>query len=304
MKKLLFITSFVLLLAPTISFAAITFTNGYWSTTYNCADWIGSSDGSTLCDGIEPVYATTQTPDGHYCTMNATSNYSGGGGGKGFRYWARHNATNVNTGEQMIQFPSNLYELWIRWYMRYVSGYVSGYAGQKMIYMLTAGPANNLCLGMFEFLVPAGGSGPNQYWTNARESDVFPSGVSDESWHCYEVHYKGETTANATDGYAELWIDGTYKGLLTGYNFGIITKGGWYRFLMPSNNSGGEDSFGGLPVSGTPAEGWIDFDDLAVATTAYTGFVQDAGGRKMIGPIGLGPNPPPGPPKNLRIISP
>lgn len=340
MKKLLFITSFVLLLAPTISFAAITFTNGLWSTTFDtdCNEWLDWSAGSWTCAGInKPV----NSPAGYgYCTCCATppcdsgpateptqvttdANYSSGGGGKGWRVWrspgAIKNSPNNFVSSYLLIYlpPPRVKEIWIRYYARFETGMrlnVTGSDSFKMLYLYGDGtghiahPVLEAWNGAYSISAlqhwdsshPSGYQALDEDGVNRSWSNLFPSAISDESWHRFEFHFKMETfptpsplNDSTIDGVFQFWVDGHLVWNLSHVSYhdaGDSSWTGWDHIFIPHN--------GGVYGSDQSCI-WTDFDDLAIATSDYTGFQTDAHGRPVIGPIG---NPAPSPPKNLRII--
>jgi hypothetical protein len=97
--------------------------------------------------------------------------------------------------------------------------------------------------------------------------------LSDGSWHCYEVHFKTNTTTNPYNGVYQFWHDGLLKANFTNVDY---MKDAIDWILVGSNQS-------------SPANGgcrYLDLDDIAIGNAGY------------IGPAGEGPKPPTG----LRII--
>jgi hypothetical protein len=97
--------------------------------------------------------------------------------------------------------------------------------------------------------------------------------LSDGSWHCYEVHFKTNTTTSPYNGVYQFWFDGVLKANFTNVDYMKDTIN-W--MLIGSNQS-------------SPANGgcrYLDFDDIAISNTGY------------IGPLGNRPKPPTG----LKIV--
>lgn len=116
----------------------------------------------------------------------------------------------------------------------------------------------------------------------------YTAGVSDGSWHLFEVHYK-LNSPTASDGAFQAWVDGflVLGDTHVGMNLNLCTAKGFDSFDLPSNGGMWDGIVGGLQHSG-----YEDVDDLAVAIPGYAGFGADANGYTEIGPIGAPPLPP------------
>jgi hypothetical protein len=158
---------------------------------------------------------------------------------------------------------------------------IVGWPGIKDIYLKTSS-GNNMMVTLYERTIAYGGDGISREFNNSRFTDIFPGGESDESWHCYEVHFKAETTSGGSDGVCELWIDGvqkTPKGWTQGtIRYGARAAGGWTGFEFPGNAE--------VRFNSSDTEGWVDIDDIAISAVGY------------IGPIGNVPKAPTG----LKIV--
>ena len=71
----------LILLLASPAWADISFTDGYWSTTFDCTEQSSvTSEGNDVCDGLE-TYGYYSTNDAAPSSLTSTSNYSGGDGG-------------------------------------------------------------------------------------------------------------------------------------------------------------------------------------------------------------------------------
>jgi len=273
---------FVMAFTPALAFAGITFTNGAWSTTFDCSEWVQNDVVS--CDGLENYGAWTANGQGDQITADADNPV--GGGGKGFRHWeAADNpaGSHHNGGGLSVVFPSAQNELWVRWYSRHQSGFAwSGTIGyDKILYFFTGKPN---CAVIAEYTYE------NRYSLIAQDTSnyyqvfgyhgwvtVNGGSTGDGQFHCFELHLKMDT--NQSDGIGQIWIDGDLvadNAHVDWSNGDATAKQGWTSFLIGSNQSD--------PVGDTPQ--YVDFDDMVV----YNGTPpnHDAQGKAFIGPIGWG----------------
>jgi len=94
-----------------------------FQTTFNCPEW-SQSNGLTdasVCnsgDGISGNGGWT-TSGGSLDQITAAANYSGGGGGRGFRHWVGDGLNNTGGGIRVswVGVP----EIWFRYYIRFQS---------------------------------------------------------------------------------------------------------------------------------------------------------------------------------------
>ena len=201
---------------------------------------------------------------GNYSALNAAFN-NPLGSGKGFRGW-HSDTTNSHTSWFTTSVTHSSNELWIRIYHRWQSGTRLGSGYIKMLYMNELGPTPNILLEMdtggMRFL------NPGAVVANFRSggwNDIFPSGVSDGNWHCFEYYFR--TGSNGAFSY---WVDDVLKGSSTGISVPSITGGLSFRV----NNSGFSN--------GTCM--YEDMDDIAISTTGRIGPLGGGGGGETLRP--------------------
>ena len=181
-----------------------------WESTFNCNEWqeTEGSDWPPRCDelqiGLWGDFFETQ--------ITTSANYSGGGGGRGLRFWKYSSDKNDQSGIARIYFSSNQKEFWLRWYVRFESGFAwyNRLNYDKIIYLYYG---TNTGLGGFEFK----GNNTMTFWrsgiiypsTNGGWTDQMGGSTSDGSWHYHEIHIKMDT--DGTNGIGEYWLDGVQK---------------------------------------------------------------------------------------------
>ena len=271
-NKIIFYLSFVLILFPHISLAAV---NLPWSTTYNCADWTQSNGLNNVnCDGLTGGGDWT-TSSGNEEQITAAANYSGGGGGRGQRQWNGDGTNNVSGGTR-IAWTTAEPELWVRWYMRYENGYTWATSGNSLIfdkwlyfdvgsnhYALVEGytyfDQNRILSNYDSNDVGSTGNGWDTIMSNG--NTVNGHKTSDGQWHCYEVHIKMDT-GNAQNGTGEIWIDDTLRYSKNSINYsGTSGVTGWTSTLIGSNQA--------YPLNGRDV--YVDFDDITISATGRIG---------------------------------
>lgn len=261
-----------------------------FSTSFNCSaatvksGW--SCDQYAYWGGGECYGTCTHTWVNSPSITSAANNPLGSG--NGFRSWFYGDSTNTSSYDVNIvtNFNTPQKELWIRWYMRYQSGIIgTNLYYQKLLYIRTG--TSSLCVipefytgNQFQITIqsPAGPPYINSGQVaaaNAGFSSIYPGGVSDGSWHCFEIHMKMDTNATSTtsagNGIGEVWVDGVLKVSNTAVNYsgGDATgKQGWTWFDFPGNYSYGS-STPGLNTNGN--EMYVDWDDVTVSNTGYIG---------------------------------
>jgi hypothetical protein len=298
MKKeiLLIILLFSLIFLVGNVSAAITFTNGYWNTTFNCPEWEGLVPNYNYplnCDGISRGGDNSDSL-GRYEKITTESNYNLGGGGRGNRWFFGNQTTvapwytpkNDNSGDIVLDLPGHYPEFWIRMYMRWKNG--TGVAGQNSLKMIYPGTDPGSPALYFDC--------PYYYDSNTQDAcrivingavayyaqphtgwqSWFNSNYSDESWHFFEIHLR-LNDPGVSNGVVQFWVNGDLKFDKRDINYGYyginLSSGGFIAIPLHVNH----DYF-------TP-EGWMDTDDIAVAIPSYTGFVKDNSGNNMIGPV-------------------
>jgi hypothetical protein len=277
---------------PAISQSAISLNNGYWTTSFaGCST--GTVGNSNICDGLE-VDDASYSCGGTLSRITADANYSAGGGAYGLRTYRLGNARNEGSASLAIKFNSSEKDIWTRYYIRYPAGQTwGGIVEHKMLYAFTDSLVAldvNFPQGMDSIqLQPRNTSTPDITVSGWGWHNLYGSDIGDGSWHLYEHHLSlGDSGQN--NGVYQFWVDGVNRISLTEldfYNNGAVTPTKWDQFYIPSNHN----------VSTYPGCGAIDIDDLAVANPSWPHFVQDAGGRNMIGgvpSVGIPPAAPSG----------
>lgn len=285
-----FVFIIVLLLFPNFSQAAISFTGGYWNTSFvGCSSGdVGSGD---ICDGLE-ANDYTYNCEGSYSQISSLANYSLGGGEYGYRMF-QGDERNIDSSAMEIRFINPQDDVWIRYYTRYPLGQSwGGIIEHKMIYAFTNdGVAINVNFpqGMSSIgLQPRGTMGsPDIYVNGWGWNNLYGADIGDGSWHLYEHHFKlGSSGQN--DGVYQFWVDGVNRVNridLDFYNGGSANPTAWESIHLPSNHN----------VSTLAGCNGIDIDDVAVANENFSGFIQDISGRDMIGGLPTDTTPPSSP---------
>lgn len=255
-------------------FAAISLTNGYWSTTFNCSDW--TQPAALSCDGVESnddsAYAGSQGSQ-----ILSAANNSSGGGGSGYRTYYTGDEVNEMSSMMNIELPTGITEFWLRWYYRIPDGQSMDDIGEhKIAYLFdtTTGHAVDWPAQGFDQAMLSN-VGTDRYFDNlpgGSWSDIYGDTTADGRWICFEVHAKlGDS--GQSNGVFDLWVNGVNQVHITDVNWSAER---WENIEIPQNHRV-------FTLNGNNPH---DIDDMAVATLSYTGFVKDAGNRDMIGPVG------------------
>lgn len=271
------LASLIVLLWASSGFAAISFTNGKWETSFlTCPE--GSGYGATLCDNLD--WGNAYTDGGNATQITTSANNSAGLGGRGVRFW-NNDGQNMNSATLRVEFPTLQAELWIRWYTRYQSGYSwsgSTPSYDKMLYItgdIDIIPEYHDGNNGPEYSVVTQGAA--DYYqietTDFGWSHVMGGATGDGQWHCYEIHIKRDTTSGAPhNGVGQLWIDG----ILRAEDITAEMGNGWVSFKFEENQNS--------VASGAPY--YIDYDDMVIYNTTPPN--TDANGKAFIGPLDWG----------------
>jgi len=233
-----------------------------WSTTYDCDDWSGATEGSNPidCDGL--TYGLL--PQEGNCTpeeITISANNPDGDGGKGQLHPYCDGGTN-NGGGTIIAFSTPQPEIWVRTYIKYESGfafendspqtkifYVYRERGQSEVVIPKWESTDTFLLGSSSDVV----SFPGRGWETLNGGSV-----GDGEWHYLEFHIKADT--DGTDGVAEMWLDDLPVQAATNVDFGMAGYAGWIDMTIGSNT---------LTVIDGP---WMSYyDDIAISNTGYIG---------------------------------
>lgn len=257
-----------------------------WQTTYNCPDWTQTINPSSnpVCDGL--AHMLDSGPPGLTEQITLAANNPNGAGGKGQRHWMQGqggSCTQVDgmSGGTRIDFSSAVTELWVRFYLRFQPGFTwTNYQGYKLLYFNHDGYSNFNYFQIGEY----GSDGSIDYYTQFGDQTHYPASVgygtlygspASGAWHSIEVHLKSESASGAKDGVYQVWVDGVLKANYSNVNHGFKSNN-WRisGFVIGSNIK---------CISGTSPQ-YSDYDDIYVTST--TPSSSDAGGNRMIGPIG------------------
>lgn len=234
-----------------------------WSCTFDCDDWLQYNDPLDCC-GLNPggswtcgwTYGATI-----YEQITSAANYPGGAGGKGQRHWLGP-GENECSGGTYLYFATSQYDVYFRWYMRYQSGFQGGGGGtgNKVLYWFSNSVVGVLVMRWDSVNMSWEGFFPYVYSTGGGWLDLFPSGISDGTWHYFEMRTKIETQTSPANGIWQLWVDGVQKANITNINYGLLGSG-WEHVLIGSNVKGVLNS---VCMA-------VDYDDIAIATTGPIG---------------------------------
>lgn len=284
---LIFNTLLAFLVAAPVH-AAISFSGGYWGTTFNCNEWTQPS--ALSCDGVEMDNDSAYAGGSQGSQITTDANYSGGAGGRGWRTYMVGNEHNGMSTPFQLTFPTAQKEVWLRFYYRIPSGQTVGsIQAHKIIYVWGSTTfridypyyGNVQMEGDVNRIYPPGGDSVSNVslgnW-NALYGGAPNSAAADGSWHLFEFHIKVGTTSS--DGAFQMWVDGI--NIINDVNRNMGTGAGITSIDIPNNHNV-------FQLSGNNPH---DVDDVAVALPTYSGFVTNstgfATGLQMIGPVGGG----------------
>jgi len=256
---------------------------GYWKTTYDCDDWISGTN-NIECDGFSGGLTCSEDYGGPCACeeINAAANYPDGGGGKGQLHPAC-TGTASSGGGTSLYFDRGQKELWIRFYIKYEKGFKfeNDLASNKILYLYNdqgdvLGDSQVIPKWQYQdtFLFAQQGVGEAKNRIDNRGwATTMGGATSDGKWHYIEIHIKGDT--NNANGIGELWIDDLPMMGLYNINYDFADGDKWWRMTVGSNFHNVENG----PWN-------VFYDDIAIATPKYDGFVTDSEGNIRIGPIG------------------
>lgn len=293
--------------------APISFVDGKWETTFNCAEHDTPNGSSYDCAGmIVPNGGGSEGTDQPINVTRITSAANNPlGAGNGARFWNKDGSNNCSTAYRIF-FPIKLTEVWIRFYERYESGFTwSNLVYDKQLYLHTDSPEYQAVIvepygwNNWQAAVQgvSGSNASSQIEANGFGwQSVMGGNLADGLFHSYEVHLKMDTTGIAgttgqpvptADGIGQLWIDGVLRANNLAVNFSngnVIAKTGWSYFTFDSNQSSPANS----------KESYVDYDDMVVYSTTPPNL--DTNGNPFIGPIGFGDATAPAAPSGLSVL--
>ena len=204
------------------------------------------------------------TDNGRGWEITTAANYSGGGGGNGFRHWRGDGTGNACSGGITITLPGSYTELWLRWYMRYQSGFTwvnndpgytkDIYGSEHVNYWIYGIQNDGWGVSDISSANHDGVSGPGASFTWA---DLMGGTTGDGQWHCHEFHIN---RAGAGAGVIEVWIDDDWKFTETGLT---LHTDAMSSFRIGSNQS--------EPTGAGAADYYTDYDDIAVSDSGRVG---------------------------------
>lgn len=264
-----------------------------WQAFWNCNNqditggggWAATNNGG---EGWKEVLVAAQNP--------ASS------GSYGLRYPVGYRKNDSPSGISFT-LDQRYTELWIRWYMRFADGYRWYCGNDAAITTPNDPPVCRTQMKLIYFDMDRGTSGAWQAklhnwnnlgyltyadgsnrgtedggdeWVSWGWDDLNATGddvvytwnnsdhkLGDGQWHCFEIHFKYETSAGAGDGVFEFWIDDVKRYGSTSVEYGATD--GILDVEFPAN----EDT----PYN-TPSNSFVDFDDIAFSATGYIGPID------------------------------
>jgi hypothetical protein len=234
--------------------AAVDLSSGYWETTYNCAEWEGTTSPKTQpgCDGLSR--GGDEQTGGKYEQITGGANYPGGGGVRGQRHWIGYGCCTGNerstSGGLDIDFSSPPSKFWMRWYMRFENGFNHDWSHYKMLFLYDD----------TRIALDVNGDGsinmvsPNYHCSNCGWGYNFYTGdISNGSWVQMELHM------DVSSNLIEFWVNGE----LVWQETSATDISAPNRIRIGSNIK----NFNQVPAM------YIDYDDIAISTTGYIGPV-------------------------------
>jgi hypothetical protein len=265
-----------LLWSPSLVDATITFTNGFWSTSYETCPNV-----TTICE--RATVLGYEDPCANYHTASPASEVPGYGFMTGCGWAGDFNMSDPDLLErgitiysQSLNYSSGAGGSALKYFMTSTTGgdtktnYIFTDATchfslqQDYATVIKVGPTN--CAG-------TGDSGTVPGTTSGRCTIDPVTCQFDGNWHYRETHAR----FSGSDIVVRMWIDGIYMGSTTFGHGGATSFSYFYFWQSPKSQ---------------PYQSYVIFDDIAIATPSYQYFVQDSGGRNMIGPLGGGTTPP------------
>ena len=281
MKKIIKVSKIFLLsiffLWPNFSLAAINFTDGKWETTFDCDEYTLFS-GILNCDNLSE--GGNWTADGLQTSISSLANKTVGLGGKGARFWKGSGGDNINSGTISVDFPLPQKELWVRWYERYELGFEwNNSIDIKSLYFKAtdSNPYVGYQGGDYRFYWGGNGAGTIDYprGSGGGWDDVYPSGIADGTWHCFEIYMKMDT--NGVDGVGRIWVDGVLVANKLDVNWSDNNSKphpGWENFEFLSNQKD----------PGLSRPYYVDYDDMVIYNSPPQNL--DSNNNPFIGPVG------------------
>ena len=259
--------------------AAISFTDGKWETTFDCAEQT-QDVGSLDCDGMV-WWGDDWYFDSYRTTIKSDAN-NPLGSGRGIEFWKGSGSDHMITGTVRVAFSTPQKEIWVRWYEKYESGFSWNVNQEetKELYFhdgtATSDPYVGFAYGAFETYTGVNGA-PTSAFPRSETSgwdDIYPTGTADGTWHCFETYMKMDT--NGTDGVGRLWVDGVLVASKTDVNWSANSgkpHAGWANFDFLENQKD----------PGLARAYYVHVDDIVVYNSTPPG--RDAQNNPMIGPI-------------------
>lgn len=222
-----------------------------FSSTFNCPDWVYPA--ALNCDGWSGGLSADYNEE-----INATANYSGGGGGKGLYHTnADGVGTSPHSGGVSLYFDTPQTHIWIRWYQYMEAGWTANWSSWKVIYLYSS--TNNP--GYIQLGYPGNG-GARMFGGGSYDSSqtcstcAYGYAFGNSEWVLHEVE------VDISGGAARWWINENLIIEATGITWNSLTNVD--NILIPSNI---KDVGNGQVVHSY-------FDDIAISNTGYIGAIN------------------------------
>ena len=194
----------------------------------------------------------------------------------------------MHSSPMIVRLPSAQDEIWVRWYQRSQEGMSwSALVEHKNLYFISSSGL------WFHFDLPYGGYDASG-WSFLGRSDDYPILKNyDGGWSssqggttgsgefaCFEVYIKVNESQGTSNGILRTWVNGTLVHETTSYDLrgdsGTYSGNGEITAIQIAQNHN---------VISNATTQYEDFDDIAIATPSYIGFILDDQGNRMIGPL-------------------
>lgn len=250
------------------------------SVTWPAAD----SDIGTAGDGVT-IHGSQNTTAVNYSFINASYNHAAGGGGKGFRFHAG-NGSNDASARPSIDWGTLETELWFRFYARFQTGFDWDRPDGVPTWIKFWDMRSPILIwGHYDRNVAAGRGwgwnvgnatnwGGDKNW-NDTMGDGTDGQLGDGLWHCFEGHYKTETTPGSSgDGQLHTWVDDVL----------VLSE---TSVSMPGDNGHSSADFW-INVSNVEnGDFFVDIDDIRISNTARVGPLGAAAPSVSVGSFSL-----------------
>jgi hypothetical protein len=199
------------------------------------------------------------------------------------------------SGGLQVNFPSGVTELWIRMHVKFSPTWRwTGIGFFKLLYFTPSAipefvSPDHLGIGSGTLDLQSTSGGWNTFNAEASFDPASENGAGTYKygsgvWHVMEWHIN----AGISPAFVQTWIDGVLFMSGTSASIGGKWASGVQNVLIMSNENRLSSDYEGNAIPTAAGDYYAMVDDIAIATPSYTGFVKDAQGNNMIGPIGWG----------------